>query len=98
MTSDARQGRGEHVMGHVMGMDSSAARWEAGAGPDGVEPGRARAVVRDLFERPGLVVRDLTAPLLVLPDDPDRGTCPAWRHWRRSRPRCAGWPGWVSGV
>lgn len=50
-----------------MGADYSAAR--QAAGPDGVEPGRARAVVRDLYERPGLVVRDLAAPLLVLPDD-----------------------------
>ena len=40
-----------------------------GAGPDGVEPGRARAAVRALYERPGLMVRDLTAPLLVQPDD-----------------------------
>lgn len=37
--------------------------------PSGVEPGRARAVVRGLYARPGLVVRDLTAPLLVQPND-----------------------------
>lgn len=47
-------------------VDFSAVR--SGAGPDGVEPGRARAAVRDLYARPGLAVRDLTAPLLVHPD------------------------------
>jgi delta-aminolevulinic acid dehydratase/porphobilinogen synthase len=39
----------------------------------GVNPGRARHAVRALLERPGLHVRDLTAPLLVLPD----GAAPA---------------------
>jgi len=49
--------------------DRSAARATTDAGPDGVEPGRARAAVRELYERPNLVIRDLTAPLLVMPDD-----------------------------
>src|SRR5262245_49851511 len=39
-----------------MSVDYSALRRESDAGPDGVEPGRARAAVRDL-----------TAPLLVHP-------------------------------
>ncbi len=39
----------------------------------GVNPGRARHAVRALLQRPGLHVRDLTAPLLVLPD----GAAPA---------------------
>ncbi|MFJ3900235.1 hypothetical protein [Streptomyces sp. NPDC090025] len=42
-------------------------------GPGGVHPGRARASVRELYERPLLDVRDLTAPLLVLPTTPDHG-------------------------
>lgn len=52
------------------GVSVPAARPAGGTGPEGVEPGRARAVVRELFERPGLVARDLTAPLLVHPDSP----------------------------
>src|SRR6266536_4483994 len=53
-----------------------AARKPTTAGPDGVEPVRARAAVRVLYERPGLVVRDLTAPLLVHPYGPDRADLP----------------------
>jgi porphobilinogen synthase len=49
--------------------DKIAVRSAANADPDGVEPGRARAAVRDLYARPGLAIRDLTMPLLVLPDD-----------------------------
>ena len=45
-------------------------------GPVGVEPGRARAAVRALYARPGLMVRDLTAPLLVLPEDRPAGDLP----------------------
>jgi porphobilinogen synthase len=52
------------------GADFSKTRAANEAGPEGVEPSRARAVVRRLFERPGLVVRDLTAPMLVHPDGP----------------------------
>lgn len=59
-----------------MGVEYAAARPGAGVGPDGVEPGRARAAVRELYARPGLVVRDLTAPLLVLPDDRDSAELP----------------------
>ena len=50
-------------------VDFSTARSGAGTGPAGVEPGRARQAVRDLYDRPGLVPRDLTAPLLVQPED-----------------------------
>lgn len=49
-------------------VDFATVRAGTGAGPDGVEPGRARQTVRDLYDRPGLVPRDLTAPLLVHPD------------------------------
>ena len=49
--------------------DKITVRSEAPAGPDGVEPGRARASVRDLYARPVLAIRDLTAPILVMPDD-----------------------------
>ena len=56
-------------------MDRSAARTAPLPHPrpplevTGVSPGRARPAVRALLERPALNVRDLTAPLLVLPDD-----------------------------
>lgn len=50
-------------------VDVPRARSVTVTGPDGVEPGRARAAVRGLYERAGLVVQDLTAPLLVQPDD-----------------------------
>jgi porphobilinogen synthase len=59
----------------MSGVDYPAAR-TAGVGPDGVEPGRARSAVRELFERPRLVVRDLTVPLLVMPDDRHGGDLP----------------------
>jgi porphobilinogen synthase len=45
-------------------------------GPQGVEPGRAREAVRALYARPGLMVRDLTAPLLVQPNDRHGGDLP----------------------
>lgn len=38
-------------------------------GPEGVNPSRARPAVRDLYARPVLAPADLSAPLLVLPDD-----------------------------
>ncbi|WP_178379073.1 porphobilinogen synthase [Streptomyces sp. NBRC 110465] len=41
--------------------------------PDGINPGRARRVVRDLYARPSLTSADLSAPLLALPDEA-RGT------------------------
>jgi porphobilinogen deaminase len=44
--------------------------------PDGVEPGRARPAVRELYARPPLVVRDLTAPLLVHRDEQRTGVLP----------------------
>ncbi|MFE0687298.1 hypothetical protein ACFV0Z_04090 [Streptomyces xiamenensis] len=39
------------------------------AAPDGVNPLRARAAVRDLYARPTITPGDLSAPLLVLPND-----------------------------
>jgi hypothetical protein len=57
-------------------VDHSLARETAGAELDGVEPGRARAAVRGLFARPVLAIRDLTAPLLVMPDDRHAGDLP----------------------
>lgn len=59
---------GTSTQGGTVPAAFSAAR-PGGAGPDGVEPSRARSAVREMLHRPGLVVRDLTAPLLVLPYD-----------------------------
>ena len=46
------------------------------AAVDGVHPGRARPAVRALMQRPDLDVRDLTAPMLVLPEDLDGAGLP----------------------
>ena len=54
------------MTGHV---DFAAAREVPAAASDGAEPGRARVAVRDLYARTVLVVRDLTVPLLVVPDE-----------------------------
>lgn len=43
---------------------------------DGVHPSRARPAVRALMDRPRLNVRDLTAPLLVLPENLDAAGLP----------------------
>ena len=45
-------------------------------GLDGVNPARAREAVRELYARPGLVARDLTAPLLVHPVGQHTGDLP----------------------
>lgn len=52
------------------------ARPEQTTSPDGVDPTRAREVVRELFARQALTPRDLTAPLLVYPDGSDPGALP----------------------
>ncbi|ARF73068.1 hypothetical protein B7C62_12920 [Kitasatospora albolonga] len=47
------------------------------AGPDGVNPSRARPAVRALYARPALTAGDLSAPLLALPDGhPGVGSLP----------------------
>ncbi|MCX5199722.1 hypothetical protein OOK31_38595 [Streptomyces sp. NBC_00249] len=47
------------------------------AGPDGIDPSRARESVRRLYAGPPLTPADLSAPLLVLPDGhPGAGTLP----------------------
>ncbi|MGA5406928.1 hypothetical protein ACPCSC_06640 [Streptomyces lavendulocolor] len=45
--------------------------------PDGINPSRARDVVRALYSRPPLTAADLSAPLLSLPDDAEgKGALP----------------------
>ncbi|MFB8402238.1 hypothetical protein [Streptomyces sp. NPDC055912] len=45
--------------------------------PDGINPSRARDVVRALYSRPPLTAADLSAPLLCLPDgDEGQGSLP----------------------
>lgn len=57
-------------------MDNPARRTAADHGPSGIDPIRARAAVRELYERPTLVPRDLTSPLLVHPQDGGLGGAP----------------------
>ncbi|WP_138894649.1 hypothetical protein [Streptomyces chryseus] len=42
--------------------------------PDGINPARARRVVRALYTGPALTAADLSAPLLTLPDDAKGGS------------------------
>src|SRR6266545_2763239 len=58
------------------GAEFSRLRAAQGVELSGVDPGRARACVRELYARPGLTVRDLTAPLLVQPDARRADTLP----------------------
>ncbi|MEU4029887.1 hypothetical protein [Streptomyces anulatus] len=64
------------------------------AGPDGVNPSRARSAVRALYTRPALTAGDLSAPLLVLPDGhPGVGRLPGAVQLSDVRRTVARWRG-----
>lgn len=59
--------------------------------PDGVNPLRARRALRDLYAHPSLSAADLTAPLLVLPDDAPPATLPGAVQLAAVRPTVERW-------
>ncbi|MEV7162502.1 hypothetical protein AB0N79_12425 [Streptomyces microflavus] len=64
------------------------------AGPDGINPSRARSAVRALYTRPALTAGDLSAPLLVLPDGHSgAGSLPGAVHLSDVRRTVTRWSG-----